>query len=102
MVFFCALLISLGLVGYNFWEWYAVEKLNRIEAYNFGDTTHRAYYYQSQALYAFIHLFWGICIGGIVILMIISFIFKARWYKVVSLIIALLVLGVYFFHGIVS
>jgi len=98
VVFFCVLCISAVLVLNNFWEWYSVEKLNNTDGYNFGDTINRAYYYQSKALYAFIHLFWGSCFTVSLVLMLVSFLFKARWYKAVSLALSLLITGVYIFH----
>jgi hypothetical protein len=102
VVFFCVLLIVAGLMLYNFWEWYNVEQLHRTEAYNFGENTNRAYYYQSEALYAFIHLFWSICFGVSFALMLLAFAFKVRWYKVVCLIISLIVTSVYIFHGLIA
>jgi hypothetical protein len=102
VVFFCVLLIVASLLSYNFWEWYSVEKLNHTEGYNFGDTTNRAYYFQSKALYAFIHLFWGICFSVSAGVLLISFVFKARWYRIASIILALLVSGIFTVHWFIA
>ena len=102
MVFFCALVVVGLLTVYNLWEWYAVEKLNQIEGYSFGDVTDRAYYFQSQTLYAFIHLFWGICFGVSLILLALNFLFKVRWFKAVSLGLAFLMIGIYIYHWVVA
>jgi len=81
VVFFCVLCISAGLVLYNLWEWYSVERLNQIDGYNFGDTLDRPYSFQSKALYAFIHLFWGICFTISLVFIFASFFLKAGGIK---------------------
>jgi len=102
VVFFCTLILSIILGCYNFWEWFAVEKLDQIQGYDFRVVDGRAYYYQSKALYAFIHLFWSICFAVSTALMLVSFVFIAKWYKIVSLIISLIVTGVYCFHAVIA
>jgi hypothetical protein len=102
VVFFLCFITSIVSALYCYSEWFVVEKLNQIDSYNFGNTSGRAYYFQSKVLYAFIHLFWGVCFTISTGLMLISFVFKAKWYKVVSLIIAILIIGIYVTHWILA
>jgi hypothetical protein len=102
VVFFCFLVISAVLSGYNLWEWYTVEKLNHIDSYNFGDVSNRAYYYNSQSLYAFIHLFWGIGFSLSALFMVFHFLIKKKWYVWLNLIFFALIFGIYIVHGLVA
>jgi hypothetical protein len=102
VVFFCVLILSIGLACLNLWQWYRVAVLQQAEAYDFGEVAGRAYYYKSEILYVFIHKFWGICFGVSSILMLLNFLVVKEWYWLISLILTLFLLTIYAVHQFVA
>lgn len=98
--------ISLGLSVFmtvlNLGQWFLVNVLDWTELYSFGAQVEGPYFYKSAALFALVHLYWGLLFLVLLALSSITVFFKKRILTGIVLILSLLFVGAYLYHGTIG
>tara|TARA_R110002050_G_scaffold58372_4_gene131189 strand:- start:120 stop:458 length:339 start_codon:yes stop_codon:yes gene_type:complete len=101
--------LNLGTLGLNSFmvllnlgQWFLVEVINWTEVYSFGEQATGPYFYKSAALFAMVHLYWGLLFLAMLILSISTVLFKKKILIRIALLLNLLFVAAYIYHGTIG
>ena len=99
-------IVTLGLSSFmmllNLGQWFLVEVINWSELYSFGEQATGPYFYKSAALFSMVHLYWGLLFLVMFGLSLITVLFKKKILISVALVLNLLFVAAYLYHGTIG
>lgn len=94
--------LSTFMMLLNLGQWFIVEVINWTELYSFGEQATGPYFYKSAALFAMVHLYWGLLFLAMLILSISTVLFKKKILIRIALLLNLLFVAAYIYHGTIG